>query len=72
MLCSTSVVTVIAGNYLIPLLKEYVDYCGVETVRKCRQADSTHSSNEQPVSTGSNLPWRATNSYTCHETNLFW
>ncbi len=56
MLCSTSVVTVIAGNYLIPLLKEYVDYCGVETVRKCRQADSTHSSNEQPVSTGSNLP----------------
>lgn len=50
----------------------YCDVTRQSTVKLCSKADSTHSSNEQPVSTGSNLPWRATNSYTCHETNLFW
>jgi len=36
-------ITVIAGNYLIPLLKEYVDYCEVDTVKVCDMADSSHS-----------------------------
>lgn len=37
-------ITVIAGTYTIPLIKEYVDYCGLETVRQCDQPETTHSS----------------------------
>jgi hypothetical protein len=30
------------------------------------------SHSQSAVSTGSNLPWRGTNAYTCHETNNSW
>lgn len=76
MLCSTSVwMKRTIGQDAFDLAVEISCYCnpsGLPYVKLCSKADSTHSPVEQPVSTGSNLPWRATNSYTCHETNTFW